>query len=257
MVSRREFLKLSGSAMLASALPPRWNAPGAKEASPVPTIWRGSSHHRYVALTYDDCYLLRRMQDLEDLLEEFPEFKITLFPVGIALLNLQRQDDGIWKRFYEKGHEIGYHSWDHGGIHVISAEHALADFDRWMEALIKVLGFQPTVHFSRPPFGVLSPSFDAIARARGQVVTMWSTGWGGEVDVGLRAAQNSRNADIVLLHIRTQDYNTSRVAFPWLRENNWGAVTISRLYDDLLRERNQSDGCGTSIGGSLTRTCLE
>jgi len=256
MLSRRDFLKLSISGLMASSVP-GLDAQIAASDKPVPTIWKGSDRHRYFALTYDDCYLLQRLHDLEYLLDEFPGFKITLFPVGVAILNLHRQDSGIWNRLVENGHELGYHSWDHSGLHVVSPENAIADFDRWMEALIGVLGYQPRVHFSRPPYGVLSPSFDAIARARGQVVTMWSTGWGGDLPVGLKAAQDSKAGEIVLMHIRTQDVLTCREAYPWMRDNDWRSVTLTELYDDLLREQFQSEGCDVGQGLSLTRTCLD
>ena len=256
MYSRRDFLKLAGASMMAASLRST-SREAAQDIQPAPVIWRGSAHHRYVALTYDDCYLVNRMQDLEELLEGYPEIKITLFPVGVALESNEQKDPGIWKRFYQAGHEIGYHSWDHTNIGVMSPNTALADYDRWMDALVAVLGEQPSVHFGRPPFGVLSSSFDAICRERGLVNTMWSTGWGGELDIGLNAARRSRNGDIVLLHIRTQDYHTSVEAYPWMRENGWGAVTLTQLYDDLLREQNESDGCNTGAGAGLTRTCIE
>src|SRR3990172_9456335 len=191
MPSRRDFLKFASASLGAAVLRGGVVMPAQARTAP-PTLWRGSTRGRSIALTYDDCYLLRRLQDLERLLAEFPDIRITLFPVGVALLNLERQDPGIWKRFVHAGHEIGYHSWDHGGIHVMSAPTALADFDRWLEALQAVLGDEASVRFARPPFGVLSPSFDALALERGLVVTMWSTGWGGTLDVGLEAARRSR-----------------------------------------------------------------
>src|SRR5512143_2040472 len=110
--SRRDFLKLGGAALLAASLP-SLEFVQAESPKPAPLIYHGSARQRYVALTYDDCYLLQRLQELETLLDQFPEFKITLFPVGVAIQNLQRQDSSIWNRFYDKGHEIGYHSWDH------------------------------------------------------------------------------------------------------------------------------------------------
>jgi hypothetical protein len=139
----------------------------------------------------------------------------------------------------------------------MSPEVALADYARWLEALISVMGFQPVVRFGRPTFGSLAYSFDVVCREHNLVNTMWSTGWGGELEVGLNAAKKSRNGDIVLLHIRTQDYNTSVQAYPWMQENGWAAVTLTRLYDDLLKEQNQSNGCGIDTGSSLTRTCIE
>ena len=213
--------------------------------------------HRYVALTIDDCHLVNRMQGLEELLAKFPDFKITLFPVGTALLNNDQKDPGIWKRFQDQGHEIGYHSWDHTNFGVMSEQTALEDYARWLDALTKVLGFTPTVRFGRPTYGSLAASFDAVCREHQLVNTMWSTGWGGELDVGLNAAKHSHYGDIVLMHIRTQDYNTSLEAYPWMQENGWGAVTLTRLYDDLLRERNDSDGCDTGAGSRFNRTCLE
>lgn len=254
MLSRRDFLKLAGAGAAAAALA-RYT--GAAALGSPPLIWRGSVRHRYVALTYDDCYLLNRLQQLEDLLEKFPDFKITLFPVGTALLNNDSKDRGIWKRFSDKGHEIGYHSWEHTNFGVMSDETALADYARWLEALSEVMGFTPSVRFGRPTYGSLAASFDTVCREHRLVNTMWSTGWGGELEVGLSAAKRSHNGDIVLMHIRTQDYNTSVEAYPWMQANNWGLVTLTRLYDDLLREQNESAGCSASGGGRLTRTCLE
>jgi peptidoglycan/xylan/chitin deacetylase (PgdA/CDA1 family) len=256
MLSRRDFLKL-GSATLLAAVLSKFEIANADDSTLAPLIYHGSTRHRYVALTYDDCYLLRKMQELENLLDEYPEFKITLFPVGVALLNLERQDAGIWKRFCDKGHEIGYHSWDHNNFGVMSPRAALDDYARWLEALTKVLGSEPKVRFGRPTFGSLSQSFDVVCSEYGLVNTMWSTGWGGVLEDGLRAAQKSKNGDIVLLHIRTQDTETSCEAYPWLRENNWGVVTLSKLYDDLLLEQYNSEGCDVGIDSSLTRTCME
>jgi hypothetical protein len=59
------------------------------------------------------------------------------------------------------------------------------------------------------------------------------------------------------MHIRTLDYNSSMQVYPWLRENKWELVTMSKLYDDYLREEVNSQGCDVDAGVSLTRTCVE
>jgi hypothetical protein len=42
-----------------------------------------------------------------------------------------------------------------------------------------------------------------------------------------------------------------------MKENNWELVTMSRLYDDYLREKINPLGCDVDTGNSLTRTCAE
>ena len=148
MLTRRDFLKL-GAAGAAGAAAAFLTTPAAA-AGPPPLIWRGSARHRYVALTYDDCYLVERLKALEALLDEYPDFKITLFPVGMALINNQNKNPGVWNRFYEKGHDIGYHSYDHTNFGVMSDETALVDYSRWLETLSEVMGFTPRVRFGRP-----------------------------------------------------------------------------------------------------------
>jgi peptidoglycan/xylan/chitin deacetylase (PgdA/CDA1 family) len=256
VLTRRDFLKLTGAGIAAASLA-RLLPASAEQAGSPPLIWRGSERHRYVALTYDDCYLVKRLQELEKLLAGYPDFKITLFPVGAALLSNENKDHGIWKRFYDQGHEIGYHSYEHTNFGVMTAEAALEDYARWLDALTRVMGFTPVVRFGRPTYGSLAASFDAVCREYKLVNTMWSAGWGGELADGLDAARRSRNGDIVLLHIRTQDINTSTAAYPWMKENGWGVVTLSRLYDDLLREQNESPGCEANAGPALNRTCIE
>ena len=257
MLTRRDFLKLSGAGLIAASLSGLVPA-SAQEGESAPLIYHGSARHRYVALSYDDCYLVKKMEVLEKLLDDYPDFKITLFPVGLALLSNEGKDPGIWKRFHDQGHEIGYHSWDHTNFGVMSPKAALIDYAKWLDALTKVMGFTPTVRFGRPTFGSLSPSFDAVCRENHLVNTMWSTGWGGDTnDIVKYTLPKSRNGDIVLMHIRTQDVTTSQQAYPWMVDNGWSTVTLSKLYDDMLLEQNESLGCDAYDGPSLTRTCIE
>ena len=125
-LSRRDFLKLGGTALLglsASKFAPLGDEPNFT----APLIWNGTRKFKRIAFTYDDCYLLKKMQDLEALLDEYPDFKVTFFPVGTKLTNLDQQDPGIWKRLVDKGHEIGYHTYEHVNIGVMSPAAALMD----------------------------------------------------------------------------------------------------------------------------------
>ena len=254
-LSRRDFLKLGGAALVSTALTGMAPFPAGLDQAPV--LHHGSRRHRYLAFTYDDCYLLNRMQELEALLEQYPDFRITLFPVGQALLNNARQDPTIWQRFQAKGHDIGYHSFDHTNLAVMSPKGILADFEKWSQALGQVLGFLPAVRFARPPFDILSYPFEYLCRERGLVATLYSTGGGGQPDTVMRAIRASQNGDIVQMHIRTDDLHTTQQALPYLAAEGIGAASLSRLYDDLLREQNESEGCDVGPGSALTRTCFE
>jgi len=256
-ISRRDFLKLSGAALLGISASKFIPILADEPNFTAPLIWNGSRKFKRMAFTYDDCYLIHTLQDLEVLLDKFPEFKVTFFPIGAKLLDLARKDKEIWKRLVDKGHEIGYHTFDHVNLGVMSAASALKDYDKWYAALTQVLGTEYNVRFARPPFDIISPTLDALCQERGLVAAMFSQGGGGPSDIVVRAIQRGKNGDIVQMHIRGDDYNSSVQVFPWLKENNWELVTMSKLYDDYLREQVNSDGCEVNAGISLTRTCVE
>lgn len=255
--SRRDFLKLGGAGLLGLAGTRLISALRQDDDFTAPLIYHGSRKHRYMAFTYDDCYLLNRMQDIEALLDEFPDFHVTFFPVGEKLLDLDRQDKGIWKRLVDKGHEIGYHTYDHVNLGVMTLETALEDLDKWNDALTEVLGMQYEIKFVRPTYDIISYTLDALCQERGLVAVLFSVGGGGKPDIVMNAIRAGKNGDIVQMHVRTEDYTTSQQAFPYLKEQGIGLVTLSQLYNDLLREQVNPDGCDIDAGPSLTRTCLE
>lgn len=267
MVSRRDFLKLSGAALMATAF--SHLSAGQVDSPNPPIIYHGSTAYRRIAITYDDCQLLTRLIMLQQALTDNPNVRVTLFPVGQALLNNETKQAGIWKWFYARGHEFGYHSWDHTDPYVLSDALLLQDYDRWQNALYQVLGDQPQVRFARPPFGNLSHSFLNMCVQRGKVATMWSTGFGGAIDVGVKAARNAQNGDIALMHTRNQpaipalkqeeswDMTITAQILPYFASVGMECVGMSQLYDDLLHEQNDSAGCSTGEGDPLTRTCLD
>jgi peptidoglycan/xylan/chitin deacetylase (PgdA/CDA1 family) len=254
-VSRRDFLKLGSLSLLGTAFLPF--EPGGDLSLDQPVIYRVPERYKRVALTFDDCYLIKMLHRLEETLEQDPEVRITLFPVGLALLNNESKDPGVWKRFYDAGHEIGYHSFDHANPQELSPDEVLADYDRWLEALFAVLGVRPNVHFARPPFGNISYSFLYMCSERGLVPTMWSTGWGGPTDSIIKyTVPKIQPGDIVLIHTRPEDMETTKKALPELSKLSMQAVTMTRLYTDWLKEENESTGCYADTSAP-TRTCIE
>jgi peptidoglycan/xylan/chitin deacetylase (PgdA/CDA1 family) len=251
--NRRDFLKLSGLALASLALD--FAKPLVLEGDPVPQLWEGSLQIPDVALTYDDCYLVKVMQKLEAILDNYPQVKVTLFPVGVALLSNEEKDPGIWKRFYEKGHEFGYHSFEHINPGVQSSASVIKDFDRWMDACTQVLGLKPEIRFARPPYGVISASFEEMCKERGLVVTMWSTGWGSTSDPA-SDIRKTRNGDIVLMHIRTNDINNTKQGLAMRADDGLRFVTLSELYFAYLMEQSGFAQCDPSHDQRLL-TCPE
>jgi peptidoglycan/xylan/chitin deacetylase (PgdA/CDA1 family) len=261
MISRRDFLKLGGAALLATAFSKLHVTEGAGQDSPVPILYHGSRLHPYAALTYDDCQLITRLHMLEDILAQHPDTRVTLFPVGEALAAVDQKDPGIWKRFSSKGHEFGYHSYHHHNLAIYKPEQVVADYDKWLEALAGVLDARPSVHFGRPPYDIISQPFLFMCGERDLVPTLYSIGGGGPADFVMNAVRKFHNGDIIQFHTReepdSQDMTSTSRAIPYLNGLGVQCVTLSQLYDGVLRDQVNSDGCEIGAGQSLTRTCLE
>ncbi len=260
LLNRRDLLKLGGAALLGLAAAPflPLGREDQEDDFDSPLLWHGSRSRKTIAFTYDDCNSLEKLLKIESALDEFPDFKVTFFPVGLKIPDLEGKDKGIWKRLTGKGHEIGYHSYRHVNLGVMSYKGALEDFDLFQAALNEALGTEYPIRFVRPPYDIVSPTLDYLCRERGLVAALFSIGGGGPPDIVFRAVQKAKGGDIVQMHARNEDYESTRLALPWLKENGWQGATMSRLYEEYLREQVNPDGCEVDAGAfSLARTCVE
>ena len=101
-----------------------------------------------------------------------------------------------------RGHEVGYHSWDHKNLRAESRETVAEDFRRGMGAFT-ALGLQPA--FFRPPFGNYNAGILEEANAYGLTTVNWtndSLDWQIKDAEGIvqRVLSLSAPGDIVLLH---------------------------------------------------------
>ena len=257
-LSRRDFLKFGGATLLAGALgvyAPRVLADETEDVA-YQVFEHGRRDQAQVALSYDDCHLVKKLQNLEELLRDYPEIKVTFFPTGEALLQTDKKDAGIWQRFLEAGHEIGTHTFDHVNPDVRSTENLLEDYAKWTAALYHVIESRPTVRFGRPPYGSSSPAYREMCRQRGLVTTMWSASWGGELKLAKKNMETVENGDVILMHTSTQDVDVnSPVAFELLKTRGLRTVTMSELYLASLAEEIGAGNCG--IPAYRSQTCPE
>jgi peptidoglycan/xylan/chitin deacetylase (PgdA/CDA1 family) len=198
------------------------------------------------------------------MLGPYPDFHFTFFAIGDAVEIDEALKPGIWKTLLGHGHELGYHTYHHVDPQVMTTASLLNDFDQWMSTMQRVLGFEPRVRFARPPYDDLSLSFQELCLQRGLVATLYSAGFeSAKMADSLRLASRAVNGDIVQMHTYQDpphgrfDVDITAKAVPYLAERGFTLVTMSQLYDDLLREQYSSDGCEIGSGSSLTRTCLE
>src|SRR5258708_30197450 len=259
-LSRRDFLKLGSAALLSMALP-RWDAASAPATPPI--IYHGSRYYHKIALTFDDCWHPEVLEQLDTLAASYG-FHFTFFAIGDAIQINETRVPGIWKRLYTSGHEIGYHTLHHFDPSGMSSQNMLDDYDEWINILRQVLGFPPKIHFARPPYDDLSASFQSVCEQRGLVATMYSSGYeAASVAEGMLNVSHTQNGDIVQMHTYEDpphnrlDLSITTEALPYLAGQGFRLATMTELYDDLLREQNESSDCEVGTGESLTRTCVE
>jgi len=257
-LSRRDFLKLGGATLAAGMLgvyTPRVLADETEDAN-YQVFEHGRRDQAQVALSYDDCHLVKKLQSLEELLRAYPEIRVTFFPTGEALLKTSEKDAGIWQRFLEAGHEIGTHTFDHVNPDVRSTKNLLEDYAKWLAALDHVTESRPTIRFGRPPYGSTSPAYREMCKQRGLVTTMWSASWGGELALAQKNMEAVENGDVILLHTSSQDVDiNSPVAFELLKTRGLRAVTMSELYLASLVEAIGAGSCNAPAYHS--QTCPE
>lgn len=245
-LSRRDFLKLGGASLAAGMLgayAPRALAGEAEDVN-VQIFKHGRRDLAKVALSYDDCYLVKKLQKLESMLRARPQIKVTFFPTGEALLSTDRKDPGIWQRFLEGGHEIGSHTFDHVNPEVRSTKNLLEDFAKWRAALDHVTESRPDIRFARPPYGSNCPTYREMCTALGVVLTLWSASWGGELTLARKNMERVDRGDVILMHTIDQDVDiNSPVAFDVLEAHGLRSVTMTELYLDTLSMEIGAGSC--------------
>ncbi|MCX7975578.1 MAG: polysaccharide deacetylase family protein [Bellilinea sp.] len=226
-VSRRDFLKICFMMICYPAIKPFLN-----EACIPAVYWHGDRQIPAVAITFDDCYGHEQLRNLEELLDENPDIQVTFFPTGIGLLAQLSKDEKIWNRLLSKGHEIGYHGYNHAQPSSLSMGATLQDFKEWNNALTQILGSPIVIKYARPPYGDLCRNFLKLSCSQNFATIMWSQNWSLVHKTNFQELKTIQNGDIVLFHIREQDITNFKECIPRIRELGLRMVNLTTLLDE-------------------------
>jgi peptidoglycan-N-acetylglucosamine deacetylase len=130
-----------------------------------PTDWHGRKDTRSVALTFDDGPAIETERILDILAEH--RLHATFFMIGKHVEQLPN----IARRVAAERHEIGNHSYSHCLYLFQGFRKTQRQLQRAQAAISSVTGFRP--RFARPPFGIRTRSYFAVARSLGLRTVQW------------------------------------------------------------------------------------
>ncbi len=173
------------------------------------TVWCGSGGNNCVALTFDDGPSPDTVQIL-DLLRE-ANVKATFFLIG----EMVEKFPEIAQKIFNDGHEIGNHSFSHPIFLFRPASRTRSELKKTQEVIKKVTGVEPRI--ARPPCGVRSRAYFAVARELGLRTIQWSdTGFDWKKISAETIARNVletvQSDSIILLHDGDSAGRISRLA---------------------------------------------
>jgi peptidoglycan/xylan/chitin deacetylase (PgdA/CDA1 family) len=132
-----------------------------------PVIWRGPSHPRAIALTFDDGPS-ESTPALLDLLDEH-QARATFFVCGENVRRLP----SIARSIVARGHEIANHTDTHAPLYLKTPDFLRRQVTVAQQRIAAATGVAPTLF--RPPYGCRWPGLAGVLEAEGLRAVMWTT----------------------------------------------------------------------------------
>lgn len=190
---------------------------------------------KQVALTFDDGPCKRYTPEILDILNEYG-IKATFFVVG---KNAQQYPEIVLEE-YNKGHEIGNHTYSHPNLRGLSAKRISDEITKTQEILSKITGKSPALF--RPPGGYLNNDIvDCIGQSNCRPV-LWSwrqdtKDWSNTPSEQIvnNILGNLKDGDIILFHDfhsgKSPTPDALRKLIPILINDGYSFVTVSELIE--------------------------
>lgn len=196
---------INTAAPAAASSTPRRSVPGAFDPYIAPSLsltqgpngFKNADGTYDCVMTFDDGPHHTRDPQIYDILDQ-KGIKAVFFFLGEKV----QKNPNTAKAAVARGHEVGYHSWDHKNLRAESLATVQEDFRKGME-VFKANGLNP--RFFRPPFGNYNSGIISTAQANGMEVINWSNDsldWKikSANEITSRVLNRSIPGDIVLLH---------------------------------------------------------
>lgn len=186
------------------------------------SVRNGSREVSRVAITIDDCYDRKHIQEAIELCETY-DVVITFFPIGKAL---KFADASLWQRALNAGCEIGNHSWGHTDLTRLSARDIRFQMLRTQQKVDEMLGYHYPMQVLRPPLGFTSSK---VAKAIASVGYLGIVRWDVSQTDPHKALKATQNGSILLFHARAKDITCLKTLIPMLKNQGYECVTVSEL----------------------------
>jgi peptidoglycan/xylan/chitin deacetylase (PgdA/CDA1 family) len=160
------FIELVGGSVCAAAGIVTYGVRSRSSGLFAPSVWRGVSHRRAIALTFDDGPSLATPQLLDLLARE--RVPATFFQCGVNVLRLP----GIARQVAGAGHEIGNHSHSHPRFYLRRAGFMEAEMRQAQAAIVETTGRAPVLF--RVPYGARWFGLRGAQKSLGLLGVMWT-----------------------------------------------------------------------------------
>lgn len=203
-----------------------------------PTLSRGPSGSRKLALTFDDGPTPGTTDRVLDILGAAGA-RATFFVIGANC----RQHPDLLRRIHQEGHQVANHSFDHAHFGVCHGNRYWEQQIRRTDAVIEeTIGVRPAMF--RPPMGIKTWHTTRAVRIHGHALVTWSRramdGLPTSPQRILRRLRSLRDGEIVLLHDGVEPHAphvdrsaTIAAIGPLLRSIRKSGLTPIRL-DELI-----------------------
>jgi len=186
---------------------------------------------KHIALTFDDGPNLNNsMQDVMNILDSYDQ-KATFFLIGYLIDDTTAP---VVKDAYDRGFELGNHSYSHTRLNEKTVDEAVADWQACQDAVEAITGEAPT--FFRYPFNATNQTLlDTIEATaiRGYAAGDYDAGVTAEL-IAQRVIAGAADGNVILLHV-SKGYDWTEqslhIIIPELRSLGYEITTVGGLFE--------------------------